>query len=120
MNTIHVKVNVHHNGVHGALVPITVPDLADVRTLALRLHAERVPYHATVWGWPVYYEPELSEEAAEYEVPDGHGGTRTQVGPYWSPASFTIGESGVWFYSLTWERGSEQPPVEFLDDRNVV
>jgi hypothetical protein len=42
------------------------------------------------------------------------------VRPFWSPASFTIGESGVWFYSLLWENGTDEVPVEFLDERNVL
>jgi hypothetical protein len=36
------------------------------------------------------------------------------------PASFTIGESGVWFFSLLWENGIDQPAVEFLDDRSLL
>ena len=66
------------------------------------------------------YEPELDESEAEVEVPDGKGGFITQIMPLWTPASFTIGESGVWFFSMMWENGSNQPPVEFLDDRNVL
>ena len=32
-----------------------------------------------------------------------------------SPASFTVGESGIWFVSLLWENGRDAEPVEFLD-----
>ena len=31
-----------------------------------------------------------------------------------------IGESGIWFFSLMWEHGSDVEPVEFLDDKNVL
>ncbi len=72
------------------------------------------------WGWPVQYDPELQEDAAEFQIPDGYGGYRLEVRPFWSPASFTIGESGVWFYSLLWENGRDQAPVAFLDERNVL
>jgi hypothetical protein len=91
-----------------------------VRVLAECLHTEGREYSDTVWGWPVQYDPELKEEAAEFQIPDGQGGYRTEIRPFWSPASFTIGESGVWFYSLLWENGRDQTPVEFLDERNVV
>jgi hypothetical protein len=37
-----------------------------------------------------------------------------------TPASFWIGESGIWFFSLMWEHGKNKEPVEFLDDRGIV
>jgi len=36
-----------------------------------------------------------------------------------TPADFCIGESDIWFFSMMWEQGGDQPPVEFLDNRNV-
>ena len=104
---------------NGAVIPIALPSLIEVRALAERLHALNTPYHDVLWGWPVYYEPELKDDHATFEVPDARGGNRIEIAPFWSPASFTIGESGVWFYSLTWEHGKDQPPVEFLDDPNL-
>jgi hypothetical protein len=101
-------------------VPISIPDLDDVWRLAARLHEGGKSYHDRAWGWEVTYEPELSEPEAAVEVPDGKGGFVTQVMPLWTPASFTIGENGVWFFSLMWENGADQPPVEFLDDQNVL
>jgi hypothetical protein len=68
----------------------------------------------------VFTVQELSEPEAEIEAPDGEGGFVTQVMSLWTPASFTIGESGVWFFSLMWENGAGQPPVEFLDERNIL
>lgn len=121
MNIIQVKVNVYHDeNADIAAVPVAVPDLAAVRTLAEQLHREGREYSGVAWGWPVQYDPELREDAAEFQVPDGQGGYRTEVRPFWSPASFTIGESGVWFYSLLWENGTDKVPVEFLDERNVL
>jgi hypothetical protein len=101
-------------------VPIAIPDLNDVRALATNLHAFGQSYHDRAWGWEVTYQPELCEPEAEVEVPDGKGGFTTQVMPLWTPASFTIGESGIWFFSLLWENGVDQTPVEFLDDRNIL
>lgn len=122
MNSSLVTINTHaHNGYSRSVaVPISIPDLSDVQKLAARLHAAGQSYHDYVWGWEVTYEPELNEAAAEVEVPDGKGGYTTQIMPLWTPASFGIGESGVWFFSLLWEHGVDQEPVEFLDDRNIL
>lgn len=126
MNTIHVKVDVYSNNnsdnadEHGVIVPVVVPDLTAVHALADRLHTEGQEYSGMAWGWPVQYDPELREDAAEFQIPDGQGGYRIEIRPFWSPASFTIGESGVWFYSLLWENGRDQSPVEFLGEQNVL
>ena len=121
MNIIQVKVNVHHqeNG-ETAAVPVVVPALAAVRAVAEQLHREGKEYSGLRWGWPVHYDPEIREDAAEFQIPDGQGGYQTEVRSFWSPASFTVGESGIWFYSLLWENGTEREPVEFLDERNVL
>lgn len=117
-----VTINTHPQNGHSrsVAVPVAIPDLADVRKLAMRLHTAGRSYHDQVWGWEVTYEPELKEESAEVEVPDGKGEYTTQTMPLWAPASFGIGESGVWFFSLLWEQGIEQEPVAFLDDRNIL
>ena len=94
--------------------------IQELRQLAHQLHTAQAAHHGTAWDWPVYYEPELREEAAEFQIPDGRGGYRSEVRPHWSPASFTIGESDIWFYSLLWENGSDAEPVAFLDDANVI
>lgn len=122
MNPTLVTVNTHfqEGQSRSVTIPVFIPKLDDVRALAARLHHVGQAYHNRVWGWDVTYEPELNEPEAEVEVPDNKGGFVTQIMPLWTPASFTIGESGVWFFSLMWENGSHQPPVEFLDDRNVL
>ena len=121
MNIIQVKVHVHQqDNADTTAVPVAVPDVAAVRALAEQLHRDGGPYSGMAYGWPVYYEPEVREDAAHFQVPDGRGGYRTEIRPFWSPASFTIGESGIWFYSLLWENGKEVEPVAFLDDKNVV
>ncbi|MBK9232603.1 MAG: hypothetical protein IPO15_17580 [Anaerolineae bacterium] len=101
-------------------IPVSVPDLDDVRALAVQLHHGGKSYQGRMWGWEVTYEPEFDEPRAEVEVPDGRGGFITQMMRVWAPASFTIGESGVWFFSLLWENGADGEPVEFLDDRNIL
>jgi len=122
MNPTLVTVNTHLQEGHSrsVTIPVFIPKLDDVRALAARLHYVGQSYQDRVWGWEVTYEPELDESEAEVEVPDGKGGFITKIMPLWTPASFTIGESGVWFFSMMWENGANQPPVEFLDDRNVL
>ena len=64
MNSTAVAVNTYaHNGhSRSVTIPISIPDLSDVRNLAARLHAAGQSYQDFVWGWEVTYEPELSEE----------------------------------------------------------
>ncbi len=121
MSVVQIKVNIHdQEHPEATAIPVAIPEISAVRALADRLHAEGREYSGTAWGWPVQYDPELNEEAAEFQIPDGQGGYRIEIRPFWSPASFTIGESGVWFYSLLWENGRERTPVEFLDERNIL
>ena len=68
-----------------------------------------------MWGWLVYYEPELIEENALFALPDEGNGMKQEYRRHYSPASFTVGESGIWFFSLLWEDGRDAEPVEFLD-----
>lgn len=96
-------------------VPVFTPDLNEVRQLAMQLHREGKSYENRVWGWQVTYEPEMREETAIVQMPDGQGGLIDSEMPLWSPASFTIGENGVWFFSMLWENGVDAPPVEFLE-----
>lgn len=116
-----VKVDVHESlADETVVIPVVIPSLDDGRTLAYRLHVANKPYEDVVWGWPVYYDPELREDQTIFEIPDDEGHFHTEIRPFWSPASFTIGESGVWFFSILWENGRDEKPVEFLDTRNVL
>ncbi len=118
MNTTLVTLSTlpHQGHTRSVTVPVFIPDLQEVRALALQLHRHAHSYQNRVWGWQVTYEPELREAAADVQAPNGAGGFETVSMPVWSPASFTIGENGVWFFSLLWENGPDQPPVEFLDE----
>jgi hypothetical protein len=126
MKILQVRVNLHvqekaaQNGVASVAVPVAVPDRTALLALAQQLHTSGQAFQGLVWGWPVHYDPEISQDAAEFQVPTSDGGYRIELRPFWSPASFTIGESGIWFFSLLWENGDAQPPVEFLDQQNVL
>ena len=90
-------------------------ELAAARDYATALHLRGEAYQGQMWGWPVYYEPELIEENALFALPDEGNGMKQEYRRHYSPASFTVGESGIWFFSLLWEDGRDAEPVEFLD-----
>ena len=115
-----VQTNLNHDRSRPIAISVSIPDLTKVHELAERLHVASAPYHGRAWGWEITYEPEIDEDEAAVDVPDGRGGFTTQIMPLGSPASFTIGASGIWFYSLMWEHGADQPPVAFLDDRGIT
>ncbi len=102
-----VKARIQTRGEESPVVPIMVPDLREVRELAFRLHAEGKPWQGEAFGWSAEYNPQQDIAPIVSKMT-------------YSPADFTIGESGIWFYSLMWERGKDLEPVEFLDDRNIV
>jgi|GEM_PF-346274 len=89
------------------IVPIIVPDLDAVRQFAVRLHVAGQPWHGEAFGWDAEYSPERPTPPLDSKMT-------------FTPADFCIGESGIWFFSLMWEHGRDQPPVEFLDERNLL
>jgi hypothetical protein len=90
-----------------SLVPVLIPDLDEVRRLARQLHAQGKQWSGEAFGWSAEYRAERSEPPLDSKLP-------------FTPADFCIGESGVWFFSLMWEHGKDAPPVEFLDDKNIL
>lgn len=89
------------------ILPITVPDLDEVNVFAASLHGAGKYWKGEVFGWPAEYTPERKKAPIDSNMT-------------FTPAEFWIGQSGIWFYSLMWERGKSQPPAEFLDDRGIV
>ncbi len=90
-----------------AMIPVVVPDLSEVRAFAQRLHASSKLWQGKILGWPAAYTPQSRKKPA---------GSKMRF----TPADFWIGESGIWFFTLMWERGKSKEPVEFLDDRGIV
>ena len=105
MITVKAKVNLHSD--QTPTVPIVVPDLVQVRQFANRLHSARERWEGEAFGWSAEYNPQRPEPPLDSKMK-------------FTPAYFCIGESGIWFFSLMWERGNDKEPVEFLDDRNIV
>ena len=84
-----------------------IPELDEVRAFAARLHVEGKPWQGEAFGWPAEYNSQRPEPPLDSKMT-------------FTPADFCIGESGIWFFSLMWERGRDEEPNEFLDDRNIV
>jgi hypothetical protein len=81
--------------------------LDEVRAFANRLHASGIAWQGEAFGWQAEYIP---------ETPSRPLGSRLTF----TPAEFWIGESGVWFCSMTWEQGKAAPAVEYLDESGLV
>lgn len=84
-----------------------IPSLLEVRAFAEHLHALGAYWQGEIFGWEAEYSPELPQKPLDSNL-------------QFTPATFCIGESGIWFYSLMWENGKTNPPNEFLDDRSLV
>ena len=87
-----------------ATVPVSIPDLADVRAFAASLNAVGQDWSGEAFGWNAEYIAERAEPPLDSKLT-------------FTPADFWIGESGIWFFSLSWEHGRTAPPLEFLDAR---
>ena len=105
MVTAKARIKVH--GGCESLVPIVIPELDEVRRFAGELHLLGKPWTGDAFGWPAEYHQQRSQPPLDSKLT-------------FTPADFCIGESGVWFLSLMWEHGKDAPPVEFLDDKNIV
>ena len=94
---------------HGesSVIPLVIPDLLEAKSFANHLHALSKPWKGELFGWQAEYTPESRKKPADSKMT-------------FTPAEFWIGESGIWFFSLMWELGKHQSPVEFLDDRGLV
>ena len=90
-----------------SFVPVFIPELGEVRRFAGELHSRGKPWTGDAFGWSAEYQPERPEPPLDSKLP-------------FTPADFCVGESGIWFFSLMWEHGKDAPPVEFLDDRNIL
>ncbi len=101
------KVRVEIDREYHPVVPVIIPNLDDVRRTAWELHRKGEAWQGVLFGWQAEYNPEVAAPPLDSRMT-------------FTPADFCIGESGVWFFSMMWEHGREQEPVEFLDDRSIV
>jgi hypothetical protein len=104
--TVKAKIQIHDDD-YALVVPVVIPDLDKVREFAYKLHRESNTWEGEAFGWQAEYHAERPEPPLDSKMT-------------FTPADFYIGESGVWFFSMMWERGEDAEPVEFLDDRNIL
>jgi len=101
------KVRLNFNEIDTTTLPVYIPSVEEVRNFAFDLHRKGESWEGEAFGWFAEYSPEQLTPPLDSKMT-------------FAPANFCIGESGIWFYSLMWERGKNQNPVEFLDDRFEV
>jgi len=102
-----VKVKIHAQAGYEPVLPLALPELKEVKAFANHVHLLGKHWQGEIFGWQAEYTPESDKKPEDSNMT-------------FTPADFWIGESGIWFFSLMWERGKDQAPVEFLDDRAVV
>jgi hypothetical protein len=86
---------------------LAIPNLNEVKKFAAKPHTKGKAWQGEAFGWQAEYNPQRAEPHLDSKMT-------------FTPADFCIGESGLWFFSLMWERGRDTKPVEFLDDRRIV
>jgi hypothetical protein len=88
-------------------IPVLIPDIQDIRDLAIKLHRTKENWQGNVFGWDAEYISSLAE------APENSQMTFT-------PATFWIGDATIWGFSMMWEDGDDQPPVETVSNWNVI
>lgn len=99
MLTVKAKIPMCHE--IAPVVPIVIPDLDEVRQFARKLHVAGKTWVGEAFGWSAEYNPERPEPPLDSKMT-------------FTPADFSIGESGIWFFSMLWEHGKSNDPVEVL------
>jgi hypothetical protein len=102
--TVRVKIGA---GTPAPIIPVVIPELSAIKRFALQLHKKKKAWRGDFCGWEAEYNPERQIRPLDSKMT-------------FTPADFCIGESGIWFFSLMWERGENFEPVEFLDDRHLL
>ncbi|HZQ07117.1 MAG TPA: hypothetical protein VFD70_11095 [Anaerolineae bacterium] len=82
-------------------------NLNRARKFAIDLHRKQIEWRGEAFGWQAEYNPSRAAPPLDSKMT-------------FTPADLVIGESGIWFFSMMWEHGDDEPPIEFLDDRNIV
>ena len=88
-------------------IPVALPEMDEIRRLALALHTKNKAYAGEMWGWPVSYEPESAEPPLDSKMT-------------FTPALFFIGVWPIWYVSFTWDSGRAAEPYMLMGDEFVV
>lgn len=88
-------------------IPISVPDLTDIRAFAFGLHTRGEEYAGRLEGWPVSYSSSCPDAPLDSALT-------------FTPALFFIGVWPLWYVSFTWEYGDDSEPSVLIGDEFVV
>jgi hypothetical protein len=102
-----IKARIPQKKNYSPILPLVIPDLAEVKAFANYLHTFGKHWKGEIFGWSAEYNPERRRKPLGSKMA-------------FIPADFWIGESGIWFFSLMWENGKDKEPIEFLDDRGII
>ena len=89
------------------VIPIRIPEMAEIETLAYALHQKSEPFEDEVWGWEVTYDPEETTPPLDSKMA-------------FTPALFTIGTFPIWFVSFSWEQGRDHEPEILIVDESLM
>jgi hypothetical protein len=89
------------------IVPIIIPEITEVKEWVTQIHQQGQAWRGEIGGWQAEYNPERAEPPLDSKMT-------------FTPADFCIGESDIWFYSLMWEAGKDNEPVEYLDESHIL
>ena len=105
MRTVKAKLELYED--MPIIVPIVIPEIAEVKLWANQLHQQGQAWRGEMGGWQAEYNPERAEPPLDSKMT-------------FTPADFCMGESDIWFYSLMWEQGKDNEPIEYLDESHIV
>ncbi len=77
-----------------------IPMLDDVRLLASQLHHQGKLWSGEYQGWPAYYTPEDRTRKPANSKQQFY------------PAEFWIGTDRIWTFTMAWEDGADEEPLE--------
>lgn len=81
-------------------IPVAIPDLDEVKEFAYQLHDKNKNWRGQYQGWPAYYTAEDRNRKPPHSKQAFY------------PAEFWIGTDRIWTFTIAWEDGAEEDPVE--------
>lgn len=88
-------------------IPVTLPNMENIRAFAFGLHSRGQMYAGSLEGWPVSYTPATADPPLDSAL-------------NFTPALFFIGVWPLWYVSFTWEFGDDDEPSVLIGDEFLV
>jgi hypothetical protein len=102
-----VKIKITIDQEFQPIVPVFLPDVEAVRAFAQQIHEQNEYWQGEAFGWEAEYHPSRQESPPHSKMS-------------FTPAEFWIGDATIWGFSMMWEDGDDHPPVETVNDWNVI